>query len=69
MKNQKLKSLITDWRNKSYGLTNEGQQPGLSNDESWIMASTLEQCADELGALILMDEKYLHVLDIMKRKM
>ena len=52
MDNKKLIELIANWRKMSQELTNGKKLPDLSNSESWLMSSTLEQCADELGDLI-----------------
>ena len=52
MDNQKLIELITNWRNMAYGLTNKEDYPEFSISESCLVASTMEQCADELGDLL-----------------
>ena len=58
MDNQRLKGLITGWRSTSRGLTDGKDRPELSNSESWLAASILDQCARELEVLVFIDEEY-----------
>ena len=64
MDNQKLKGLIVGWRNISHGLINKRQHFELSNSSKrQFVADILNQCANELEALIFIDEekeKFIH---------
>ena len=57
MDNQKLINLIGDWRNTAQeSIENKkGFLAPLSDNERHLIASILEQCADELGNLIYME--------------
>lgn len=58
MDNQRLKGLTSGWRNRAKKLINNKSRPELSNSEAWLIAGTLDQCAEELEALVSIDETF-----------
>ena len=55
MDNQKLINLIANWRNTAQESIENKKNflAPLSDNERYLIASILEQCADELGNLVV----------------
>ena len=57
MDNQRLKGLITGWRDIENKLRDQGKYPGLSDSEAWIAANFVSQIVGEIESLVIIDEE------------